>query len=122
MLSWNEYEFIEFFGVLPEHEEKYGFSETFHVEKDGLHLYFSIFPFEEETDVTLRQDQIETAIFSITIKNIIGFRFLKYPKGPEALEIVYASKQRSHSNNGWTENAVLHIEVCPHICITHFVE
>lgn len=122
MLRWDEYEFIEFFGVLPQHEEDYGISDTFCVERDGLRLLVSVFQYEKEIDITLYQSSIETPFFNTTIRNIIDLRFLKYPKGLDALEIVYSAKQYNRARDGWTENMVLHIEVLPHLNLKYFAE
>lgn len=124
MLFWNEYELVEFFGVLPEvHED--GGSYLFRVEKDGLRLELTLFPNTHdflragEVYIDLFQVGVAEPLFFTKIKECPGCRRIAYPNGWSCLEVA-APARRIFMEEEWLVPMGARIRLDPHISIELF--
>lgn len=67
---------IEFFGVEPVSEE-YGTCHTFTVERDGLVLDFSIFPYDADVYITLSRIGFQNTLFHLKVIRTPMVKFRK---------------------------------------------
>jgi hypothetical protein len=86
MLVWNEYDFIECLGVLPEVKE-YKTSHFYKVEKDGLRLELTVFQYDGDIYIDLFRDKIEHSVFRMRMIDCPGVRYVKNQSGTEYLEL-----------------------------------
>lgn len=66
MRGWNEYELIEFFGVLPEEDEEQTYL-SFRVEKDGLRLHVSFFTHPCDVYISISRNGVGEPVFHATL-------------------------------------------------------
>lgn len=85
MLKWNEYEFIECLGVLPEVEQD-GLSHHFRVEKNGLRLDLIVFQYDADIRLELYQQGLDTPIFQTQIMSCPGVKYVSEKYEREYLE------------------------------------
>lgn len=64
MLEWNEYELIEFFGVLPEFSDPAN-SHSFEVCRDGIKLLVTLFDLEGAVYVSMWRDGVREPLFTV---------------------------------------------------------
>jgi hypothetical protein len=67
MLVWNQYEFIECLGVVPEVNEEYETHHLFKVEKDGLRLELGVFQYAGDVYLDLYREGVEQSVFSMRL-------------------------------------------------------
>ena len=124
MMYWNEYELVEFFGVLPEaDEDSPGY--TFRVEKEDLRLEVTFFPATHqylragEVYIDLFHGGREEPIFKMTIRECPGFKYTRHQNGWECLEIA-APAQSIFMEENWLIPMGARITVNPRISIKIF--
>ncbi len=88
MLVWNQYEFVECLGVLPEVEE-YETCHSFRVERDGLRLSLTVFQYDGDVYLDLYREGVEPPVFSMRLLDCDGARYVS-DKGGEHLEFAPA--------------------------------
>ncbi len=118
MLVWNEYEFVECLGVLPEVEE-YETSHFFRVEKDGLRLLLSVFQYDGDVYLDLYREGIEPPLFSMRLIGCEGARYVN-EKGGEWLEFAPAKSFGSRYDGVSLLPFGVRVAVNPHIRIELF--
>jgi hypothetical protein len=119
VLNWNEFEFIECLGVLPEVGDD-GVHHSFCVDKDGMSLIVTVFQYDADVYIDIHKDGIEPPIFSTQIKASTGARYIKYPNGTEFLEIAAPCKYNSDHEDNWIVPMGARISVNPHISVEMF--
>ena len=118
-LVWNEYEFIECLGVVPEVEE-YETAHYFKVEKDGLRLEMSVFQYAGDVYLDLYRDGVETPIFKMRLLNCAGARYVCDRNGREVLEFAPAKSFGSRYDGRSPLAFGVRLAVTPHIQIELF--
>ena len=79
-LKWNEYEFIECLGVLPEVED-YSTKHHFKIEKNGLILEISIWQYESLITISLYKTENEIPFISLCFVVRDKIRYVNYKRG-----------------------------------------
>lgn len=118
MLSWNEHDFVECLGVLPEVSEDH-VSYLFRIEKDGLCLELTVFPYDGGVYIDIYRSGIEKPIFYTQIKNSSGARYIKFLNGWECLEIAAPHRNIDLEEN-WIVPMGARVQVNPHISVEVF--
>ncbi|HWS87320.1 MAG TPA: hypothetical protein VN282_10165 [Pyrinomonadaceae bacterium] len=118
MLVWNQYEFIECLGVLPEVEE-YETSHVFRVEKDGLSLLLTVFQYDGDVHLELCREGIEPPVFSMKLIGCEGARYVS-GKGAEYLEFAPAKSFGSRYDGTTPVPYGVRVGVNPHVRIELF--
>ena len=97
MLVWNEYDFVECLGVLPEVGD-YGTSHFYKVEKDGLRLELKIAQYDGDIHIELFREGLDKSIFHMRILDCPGARYVR-DRGCDYLEFA-ASKSFGNRYDG----------------------
>jgi hypothetical protein len=92
MVEWNKYELVEFFGVIPEEDEEQTYL-SFSVEKNGLRLNVTFYHYACDVYINIAQDGFNAPVFSTTIKDSAGAKYIRESSGYECLEISDADEQ-----------------------------
>src|SRR4028118_1299740 len=108
MIEWNEYELIEFFGILP-HEDEDKTYLGFDVKKGDLRIKVTFFYYGSAIYIDIFQEGIERSIFHTQIDNPLSAHYVNQKNGYECLDISFANE---NSNTG---EIVIRLEVNPHI-------
>ncbi len=119
MLVWDQYEFIECLGVLPEVEE-YETSHSFTIEKDDLRLEITIFQDAGDLYVDLYRNGIEASVFKARVTNCPGARRVKNINNPDYLEFAAAKVFGSRYDGESVIPMGVRIWIEPHIRIEMF--
>jgi len=119
MLIWNQYEFIECLGVVPEVEE-YETAHHFKVSKDGLHLEMSVFQYDGDVYLDLYREGIEPSIFKMRLLDCAGARYVSDRNGREVLEFAPAKSFGSRYDGVSPLQFGVRVAVTPHIVIELF--
>jgi hypothetical protein len=100
-LKWNQYDFIECLGVLPEVEE-YETNHFFKLEKDGLILEMTIWQYESLIAVSLIQKEAEKPFltFFFVVRDEIKFRNDKESSYLEFIDSVIVPLRFYHLSQG----------------------
>ena len=114
MLKWNEYEFIECLGVLPQVGED-GTSHVFRVAKDGLRLELAVFQYDADVRVELYREGLEPPIFYAHIVSCPGTRYVAEKNGREYLELAGLFGYDFGDEAKAPAPVVLRVMVNPHI-------
>ena len=85
MLKWNEYEFIECLGVLPEIGQD-GLSHLYRVEKEGLRLDLIVFQYDADVRIEIYKQGLDAPIFQTQIISCPGVRYVSEKNGREYLD------------------------------------
>jgi hypothetical protein len=85
MLKWNEYEFIECLGVLPEIGQD-GLSHFFRVEKDGLRLDLIVFQYDSDVRIEIYKQDLDAPIFQTQLMSCPSARYVSEKNEREYLE------------------------------------
>jgi hypothetical protein len=123
-LKWNEYEFIECLGVLPEVDE-YETGHHFRVEKDGLLLTLSIWRYECLFELSLFQSGRENPLINFYLSVRDEARFINDKRGSylsfgDCLIVppwCPVTESIDFVRNGATETLTMELEVEPEIKI-----
>ena len=96
MLIWSQIDFIECLGTAPKLEVRHeidedGVGHHFSVHRDGLRLLVSIYEDFGEVWISLHREQAEESLFTITIHNCPGARYVKNKTGWNYLEFAAAN-------------------------------
>ena len=119
MLVWNEYDFVECLGVLPEVGED-GIEHFYKIEKDGLRLEITVFQYDGDIYIELFRDGIEFSIFYMRMIDCPGARYVRDKGGADYLEFAAA---KSFGNRYDGESVIpfgVRLSVDPHIRIELF--
>ncbi|HEY9402311.1 MAG TPA: hypothetical protein VIQ24_06435 [Pyrinomonadaceae bacterium] len=119
MLVWNQYEFIECLGVVPEVEE-YETAHYFKVTKDGLRLELSIFQYAGDVYLDMYCEGIETSIFKMRLLDCAGARYVSDRNGREVLEFAPAKSFGSRYDGASPLPYGIRVGVTPHVMIELF--
>jgi hypothetical protein len=120
MLVWNQYEFIECLGVLPEINEEYESNHSFKIEKDGLKLELTLYQYSGDIYLELFKQGIETAIFNVRLIDCPGARYVKNTNGSEYLEFAAAKSFGNRYDGASPIPMGIRLAVHPHIRIEMF--
>ena len=118
MLVWNQYEFIECLGVLPE-VDKYESSHVFRVEKDGLSLLLTVFDYAGDVYVNLFREGVETPVFSMRLLDCKGARYVRDKRG-DFIEFAPANSFFGRHDGEASFPFGFRVTVNPHIRIEPF--
>jgi hypothetical protein len=119
MLVWNEYEFIECLGVVPEVEE-YETAHHFKVLRDGLRLELSVFQYDGDVFLDLYREGIEASIFKMHLLDCAGARYVSDRNGREVLEFAPAKSFGKRYDGLSPLPYGIRLAVTPHIMIELF--
>jgi hypothetical protein len=121
---WNEYEFIECLGVLPEVNE-YDASHTFKVERHGLRLELNVSQYDGDIFLHIFREGIETPIFAMRLIDCAGARYVR-DKHSDFLEFAPAEcfwrSSRGRYDRELSVPFGFRVSVNPHIKIEPFSE
>lgn len=88
---WNETDFIECLGVLPEvAEDGGGIGHHFTLHRDGLRLLLSVYPYTAEILISLFRGAAREALFSLRLTDCPAGRYVKESNGRYYLEFAAA--------------------------------
>jgi hypothetical protein len=76
-LWFEEYEFIEFFGMVS-HLDEDACSYSYDVKRDGLSLLFTVFPLDGGVYTSLFRDGLAEPIFTSRLQRCTHYRFVAY--------------------------------------------
>jgi hypothetical protein len=119
MLVWNQYDFIECLGVLPEVEED-EVSHSFQVVKDGLRLDLTVFQYHSDIYIDLYREGIEASVFQARLMDCPGARYVKSKNGTEYLEFAAAKSFSSRYDGESPIPMGVRLTVNPHLRIELF--
>lgn len=90
MLEWDQTDFIECLEVLPEEVESeyHGPFSIFRVERKGIQLELTVFPYEEDVRFRLIRTGEEEPIFEYQIMSCKSAKFEKSKDGTELLSFI----------------------------------
>ena len=90
MLKWDQTDFIECLEVVPEEvvSEYHGPFSIFRVERKGIQLELTIFPYEEDVNFRLIRVGEEEPMFEYQIMSCKSAKFEKSKEGTELLSFV----------------------------------
>ena|SRR5215212_1586746 len=117
---WNEYEFIECLGVLPEVSE-YDDSRTFKVERDGLRLELSVSQYDGDIFLNIFREGVEPHVFFMRLTGCGGARYVR-DKGGDFIEFAPAKSFGSRYDGRTPAPFGFRVSVNPHITIEPFSE
>jgi hypothetical protein len=118
MNLWNQYELIEFFGVLPEEDEDHTYL-CFSVEKDGIRLEVSFFHYTFDVYIQIYRKGVDDPVFKSSIENSLGMKYMKHANGWECLEIAAPYRNESMEEE-WIIPIGARLKVSPHISVEMF--
>lgn len=118
MLVWNQYEFVECLGVLPDVEE-YETSHSFIVEKDGLRLSLTVFQYAGDVYIDLYREGVGPSVFSMRLLGCEGARYMNDKSG-EYLEFAPAKSFGSRYDGESPIPFGVRVKVNPHIRVELF--
>jgi hypothetical protein len=116
---WNQFEFIECLGVLPEVDE-YD-AHTFTVERDGLRLELTVSQYDGDVYLDLRREGVETPVFFMRLIGCEGARCVR-DKGGDFLEFAPAKCFGTRYDARSPAPFGFRVSVSPHIKIEPFSE
>ena len=119
MLVWNQYEFIECLGVVPEIEED-EIAHYFKVSKDGLRLELSVFQYDGDVYLDLYREGVEPSIFKMRLIDCAGARYVSDRNGREVIEFAPAKSFGSRYDGVSPLPYGIRLAVTPHISIELF--
>jgi hypothetical protein len=119
MMNWNQYEFIECLGVLPEVDEDETYY-SFKIEKDGMRLDLTLFQYFGDVYLDLYRDSVEQSVFSAQLKGCEGARYVNDKNGRECLEFAPAKSFGSRYDGESPIPFGVRVAVNPHIRIELF--
>jgi len=117
---WNEYEFVECLGVLPEVSE-HDVSHTFRVERDGLRLELNVSQYDGDVFLHIFREGIETPVFALRLIDCAGARYVKEKHG-DFLEFAPAKSFGSRYDGRSPIPFGFRVSVHPHISVEMFSE
>jgi hypothetical protein len=88
LLVWNETDFASCLEVLPEVEE-YGVSYRYQVEKHGMRLELTVFPYARDVYITLHCNGVDRPVIDFRMIDCSGTRYVNDTRG-EYLEFAPA--------------------------------
>ena len=90
MLEWDKTDFIECLEVVPEDMESdyHGSFSIFRIEKKGIKLELTVFPFEEDVRFRLIRVEKEEPIFEYQIMSCKSAKYEKSKDGVETLKFI----------------------------------
>ncbi len=115
---WNQYEFIECLGVLPEVDEEYDTCHTFKVERDGMRLELAVFQYGD-VYVSLYRESVEPPVFSMRLLGCDGARYVSDKRG-EFIEFAPANSFFGRHDGETVAPYGFRVCVSPHIRIEPF--
>jgi hypothetical protein len=86
MLKWNEYEFIECLGVLPEVGQD-ELSHLFRVAKDDLRLELIVFQYDSDVRIEIYKQGLDAPIFQTQIMSCPNAKYVSEKNEREYLEL-----------------------------------
>ncbi|HMV46272.1 MAG TPA: hypothetical protein PLD20_03340 [Blastocatellia bacterium] len=89
-LVWNETDFIECLGVLPEIDE-YETGRHFTIHRNGLRLLLSVYQYDAAVWLSLYREESKEALFTIQMSDCSGTRYVKGNKERSYLEFAAAN-------------------------------
>lgn len=116
---WNQYEFIECLGVLPEVDEEDDSGHTFKVERDGLVLNLTVFDYAGDVYVDLHREGVETPVFSMRLLDCKGARYVNDRHG-DFIEFAPANSFFGRHDGEASFPFGFRVSVNPHIRIEPF--
>ena len=116
---WNQYEFIECLGVLPEVDEEFGTCHTFKVERDGLRLELSVSEYDGDVYVSLYREGVGPPVFSMRLLGCDGARYVSDRRG-EFIEFAPANSFFGRYDGETVAPYGFRVSVNPHITIEPF--
>lgn len=119
MLVWNQYEFIECLGVIPQVEE-YETSHTFEIVKDGLRLCLTVDQYAGDVYLDLYREGVKQSVFSMRLLDCDGARYVSDKNGRECLEFAPAKSFGSRYDGESPIQFGVRVTVNPHIRIELF--
>lgn len=117
---WNEYEFIECLGVMPEVDE-YSVSHTFKVERDGLRLELNVSQYDGDVYLYLYREGVGPPVFKMWLVDCEGVRYVR-DKGGDFLEFAPAKSFGSRYDERSPASFGFRVSVDPHIRVEPFSE
>jgi hypothetical protein len=117
---WNEYEFVECLGVVPEVSE-HDASHTFKVERDGLRLELNVSQYDGDVYLSLHREGIETPVFSMRLIDCDGARYVRDKRG-DFLEFAPAKSFGSRYDGRSPAPFGFRVYAEPHIKVEVFSE
>ena len=118
MLNWNQYEFIECLGIMPEVDEYETYS--FQVSKHGLRMELSVVEYSGDVYISLYREGLEGTIFNLWLKNCPAARYIAYKNGAEYLEFSPSESFGKSIDGESPAPFSVHVAVNPHISIEVF--
>ena len=118
MLVWNEYDFVECLGVLPEVGD-YETSHFYKVEKEELRLELKVKQYDGDIYIELFREGVEASVFYMRMLDCPGARYVK-DRGRDYLELA-ATKSFGNRYDG--ESVIpfgVRLSINPHIRIELF--
>ena len=79
-LAWNDSDFAACLEVLPETDE-YGISYTYCVDRDGLRLTVTVFPYDSDIYLDLFREGVANALFEMKLTDCSGTRYVSDSRG-----------------------------------------
>lgn len=119
MLTWNQYEFVECLGVLPEVGE-YETCHTFRVWKDGLRLELTVFQFAGDVYLDLYREGVGASVFHMRLLGCPGARYVSDRNGYECLEFAPAKSFGGRYDGESPIPFGVRVSVNPHVRIELF--
>lgn len=116
---WNEYEFVECLGVLPEVDGEDDSGHTFKVERDGLVLSLTVFDYAGDVYVELYREGLGAPVFSMRLLDCKGARYVSEKRG-DFIEFAPANSFFGRQDGGAALPFGFRVSVNPHIRIEPF--
>jgi hypothetical protein len=119
VLLWNQYEFIECLGVLPDVTDEYEPCHAFKVEKEGLRLEVCVFEDAGDVYLDLYREGVESPVFSARLVDCEGARYV-VGKGADYLEFAPPTSYGARYDGASPMPYGVRVGVSPHIRIELF--
>ncbi len=119
-LVWDEIEFTTCLEVLPTIEED-GISYFYVVEKDGLKLEFSVYPYSRDIYFTLYRSGVERPVIDFRLLNCSGTKYVRDQHG-EFLEFAPAQVFGDRFHTDFVIPVGVQLSVKPSISILFFAK
>lgn len=116
---WNEYEFVECLGVVPEVDE-YD-THTFKVERDGLRLELNVSQYDGDVFLHIFREGVETPVFMMRLIDCAGARYVREKRG-DFLEFAPAKSFGGRYDGRSPIPFGFRVAVDPHIRVEVFSE
>ena len=86
---WDETDFIECLGVIPEVEDD-GSAHHFVVRRDGLRLMLSVYQYQAEVWISLYREESKQPLFRVVLEDSPGARLVRNRNGQDYIEFAAA--------------------------------